>query len=646
MPKLFSAILLSVVTYTISAQTTEPLDDPTADYVLPETVVIANRVETPSEEVGSSVSVITAEQLEQRQIRLVSDALREIPGVAVSRTGVAGTLTDVRIRGAESNHTLVLIDGIEANDPAAGSIFDFAHLLTTDIERIEVLRGPQSALWGSDAIGGVINIISKRGQAGPPQSHASIEGGSFNTARANAGVSGGGEAYHYSLGASYLDTDGASIAPTGSEDDGYDNTTLSFKAGFTPTSHLSFDAIARYTSATSQTDPQDFDFGSATFGQIVDGDEHADTDQLYGRAQAKLALLDGDWEHTIGIALTDTDSDFFSDGMQRSGIDGAKTKVDYQTNYFFTTTDTEHTLTFAAELENEDFSQRGETADAPRNQDQSIDNQGYVGEYRLGLWDQWFLTGAVRLDNNDRFADETSYRLTAAYVLDSGMRLHSSYGTGVKNPSFTELFGFFPGSFIGNANLEPEKTKGWDVGVEYPLLKGRLVADVTYFDSDFEDEIVTTFDNETFLSSVENAIGTSNRRGLELSLRGSLTEQLSLTGSFTYTDSEDPDGEQEARRPRHSASLNLNYSLLAKRATINLGVVYTGEQKDLDFATFPATRVTLDDYTLVNLAARYQVNDTLEVFGRVENLLDEDYQDVFGYDTLGIGAYAGLRVNF
>lgn len=611
--------------------------------VLPETVVTASRVVTPTAQVGSAISVVTGEQLDRQQTRIVSDALRAVPGVTVGRGGPVGALSEIRIRGAESNHTLVLIDGIEANDPSFSSIFDFAHLLATDIDRIEVLRGPQSALWGSDAIGGVINIVTPRGQ-GPATATVTVEGGSFGTGLLSGNTGGGDEQFNYYVGASRYVTAGESVSPTGSEDDGYRNSTFSFKTGFQPTPLLAFDVVGRYVAAEVESDPQDFAFPpTPTYGDIIDGNNVTDVEQLYARAQGTLTLFDGAWEQRFGVALTDADNDIFEEGRQTTATNGRKLKYDYQSSVFFGSATAFHTLTLALEHEQEEFSQRGDSPDAPQNQDQDIDTSGVIGEYRLDLNEQLFLSGSLRYDDNDRFADETTYRLTAAYLLPaSGTRLHASYGTGVKNPTFTELFGFFPGSFVGNPDLEPEKSRGYDLGVEQTFLDGRAAVDVTFFDTNLEDELITVFDPDTFVSTAENQSGDSERRGVEISARAALTPELGLVGSYTYTDSQDPDGADEVRRPSHTASLNLNYQPNG-RTLLNLGADYVGEQDDLDFGSFPSERVTLDSYTLVSLRGSYQVNETLRLFGRVENLLDEDYQDVFGYATTGIGVFAGVE---
>lgn len=614
---------------------------------LPDVVVSASLLETPAQQVGSAVTVIDAEHLKNRQVRTVGDALRGVPGVTFSRSGGPGTTSQIRIRGAEANHTLVLIDGVEANDPTYGSSFDFADLPITEIERIEVLRGPQSALWGSDAIGGVINIITRRGE-GKLSGYGQIEGGSFNTWNASAGLSGGSDRGDFAIGVSRQDTDGTSVAPHGTEDDGYENTTLNLRGGLEPFNGFSLDASVRYTDAQSQFDPQTYaDPTSPDYGRVVDGDELRESEALYGRVAASLDLFDGFWQQRLGASLTDTENQFFTEGVQSTRYDGRKKRLDYRSSFIWGSDTADHDLTFALERESEDYRQRGDSPTSPANQDQSITNTGVVAEYRLGLHERLFLTGAVRHDDNDRFADATTWRATAAYLFpDSGVRLHGSYGTGVTNPSFIELFGFFPDSFIGNPNLKPEKARGWDFGVEFPLFDDRLTMDVTVFHTVLEDEIIATFDSTTFLSSVANGEGESERRGVEISATAELGAGWDLSGSYTYTDAEAPDGQRERRRPQHAVSANLGYAFQTMPARLDLSVVRNSDVKDDDFSTFPASTVTLDGYTLVTLAGRYQVSEQIDVFARVENLLDEDYQDVYDYAQPGRAFYLGVRAEF
>ena len=605
---------------------------------LPEVVVSASRVPLPAKEIGSAVTVITAEDLERKQVRSGSDVLREVPGVAVSRSGAVGAFTQVRIRGAEGNQTLVIIDGVEVNDPSGGSEFDFGNLLAADIERIEVLRGPQSALYGSDAIGGVINIITKKGR-GPVTGRVSLEGGSFRTGQASASVRGGGDWYHFSLGASGFATDGVSSAPESegnSEEDGRRNQTYNAKLGVTPFENLEIELFGRFVKSTTETDPQP---AVAGIIRTVDGDDKTETIQRTGRAQVKYSLFDGAWEHIVGAGINEEKSDSFTNNALTFEADGEKARYDYQTNVFFETpslAEATHSLTFLAEREDESQLTRS----AFGGSDLAITNYGFAGEYRAGLWDRLFLSGSVRHDDNDIFEDATTFRTTAAYLHhETGTRLHGSYGTGVKNPTLFELFGFGP-NFVPNPNLGPEKSKGWDIGVEQDFLGDRLSVDVTYFSNRITDLI------QGAGNTAVNLQGASKIQGVELTAKARIAEGLTFTGQYTYTDGQDANGAELVRRPKHLASVNLAYEFLDGRVKLDLGIDYNGTQKDIQFSNFFATRtiVTLDGFVLVNLAASYELVEGVELYGRVENLLDDDYQEVLGFGAPGISGFSGIRM--
>ena len=608
--------------------------------ILPDTVVTATFVPTPAEQVGSAVTVITGEQIAKSQKRVVSEILREVPGLAVSRSGTVGSFTQIRIRGAEGNHTLVLIDGAEVNDPSGGSEFDFGNLRAADIERIEVLRGPQSALYGSDAIGGVVNIITKRGK-GPATAHLDLEGGSFRTGQISIGLRGGGDGFHYSMGASGYTTEGISVAPKSEgnrEKDGNNNRTVNIKFGVRPADNLEVDFSGRHVNNTTEADSQ-----PAVAGVIrtVDSDSETRTIQRTGAARLTYRLFDGGWEHIVGVSGHEEVSDATTNDATTFEADGEKIRFHYQTNILFDTptiADGEHGLTFLAE--HEDDSQF--TLSAFGGTDRSITNLGYVGEYRVGLWEQLFLTVAGRYDDNDAFKNATTYRLTAAnHQQELGMRLHGSYGTGVKNPTLFELFGS-SANFTGNPNLSPESSKGWDAGVEQRLFADRLTLDATYFNNRITDLIQGSGNTS------RNLNGTSKIQGLELTLDVEIDHGLTLTGQYTYTDTEDANGAELVRRARHMASLNVNYSFLDERANINLGVDYNGEQKDTQFSNFFATRstVSLDDFVLLGVAGSYRLTDNIKLTARLENLLDQDYQEVLGFDDPGIGGYVGVRTTF
>lgn len=604
---------------------------------LPEIVVSASSVPLPAEQVGSAVTVITAEEIERKQVRVLADVLREVPGLAVNRTGTVGGLTQVRIRGAEGNQTLVLIDGVEVNDPSAGSEFSFGNVLASDIERIEVLRGPQSALYGSDAIGGVINIITKKG-SGPAKATLSVEGGSFRSGQAAANLRGGGDWYHYSLGATGFTTDGISIAPASggnSEEDGHRNQTYNAKLGVSPLDNLEIELFGRYVKSVTDTDPQPAVAGVI---QTRDSDHETRTTQRTSRAQAKYSLFDGDWEHIVSAGVNQDERDSYTDGSLSFEADGEKARYDYQTNFFLDTpsvAEAAHRFTFL--VEREDESQR--TRSAFGSSDLEVTNYGFVGEYGVGLWDRVFLSGSLRRDDNDIFEDQTTFRTTAAYLhRETDTRLHGSYGTGAKNPTLFELFGFGP-NFVPNPDLTPETSKGWDIGVEQAFFDDLFSVDVAYFNNRITDLIQGSG------NTAVNLEGTSKIDGFEVSARAEIMKNLNFRGQYTYTNGEDANGVELVRRARHLASANLAYDFLEGRAKLDLGVDYNGEQRDFQFSNFFATRsnVTLDDFVLVNLAGSYEVIEGIEVYGRVENFFDEDYQEVLGFDSPGIGAFVGVR---
>jgi vitamin B12 transporter len=633
---------ITVLLATTGAAQTEP-----EVQLLPDTVVKANRVPVPSEQVGSAVTVITAEEMEERQVRLVSEVLRDVPGLAVSRNGPVGQITQVRIRGAEGNHTQVIIDGVEANNPGADDEFNFAHLLAEDIERIEVIRGPQSALWGSEAVGGVINIVTKKGKKGLRGS-GYLEAGSFNTVDGNVALSGGGESYRYSAAGTFLSTDGVNMSRFGTEEDGYRNATLNLTGSVEPGQTLELSGNARFINTKVESDPQDFTTGSPTDGFTIDGDNERTTQEIYARAQAKLALFEGAWQNTVGGNLTSVDGKNNADGIFSSGTDANRTRFDFQSSVFFSTpqlAEADHTAIFYFEHSRENFENTFPDPLSMANQKQSTFVNSVAGEYRLGLWQSTFLSGSLRYDDNDLFDPATTFRFTGAQLFaDIGSRLHGSVGNGVKNPGFFDLFGFTPAFFIGNPDLRPEKSEGWDIGWEQTLLGGSLVFDLTYFQANLEDEIVAVF-LPTFVSTVINQDGESKRRGIEVEVKGRIRRNTDVALAYTYMNSEDPDGLDEIRRPNHIASLVINHRFAAGKGNVNLNIRYNGPMDDLQFTSVGSNRVKLDGYTLVGLGASYQLTRNVQLFGRIENLLDQSYEEVFSNQTPGIGAFAGVRMS-
>ncbi|MCW2248732.1 vitamin B12 transporter [Azospirillum fermentarium] len=610
-------------------------DDGTATstaMLLPEISVTANRVPTAADATGSALTIITADDLQQRQTRILSDVLREVPGVAVNRTGPMGTLTQVRIRGAEGNQTLVLIDGIEVNDPASGSEYDFANLLAGDIERVEVLRGPQSALYGSDAVGGVVNIVTRRG-SGAPSLSAAVEGGSFGTwaGRATAGT--GNDRYDVAVSAQGVRSTGVSVADRrlgNGEKDGYRNGTLTAKAAVRPTGTTELAVVGRYTRFDSDTDGFTGGRGAVDDGTSTTGK------QAFGRVQGKAVFLDGHWEHIAGLSYGRQQRNYRdARGQTTSTYEGRKTKLDYQTNLSFATGPAAHVLTAGVEHEDD----TGITRSGYSNFDRTIGSTGLVGQYKLDLFDRLTLTGSVRRDGNDLFQDATTWRGTAAYrVEDTGTKLRASYGTGVKNPTLFELYGY-TATYAGNPDLKPEKGRGWDIGADQALWGKRVVADATWFNQRIRDLITGT--GRTSI----NMPGESRVQGLEVGLTVEPVDGLTLRGSYTWTEGEDSTGAELVRRPKHLASLNANYRFLEDRANANIGVVYNGRTSDWAYDSFYNRQpVSLTPYTLVNLSGSYTLTERVEAFGRIENLTNRHYQEVWTYGAAGRAGYLGLRL--
>ncbi len=612
---------------------------------LDEIVVTASRTIVPLKTVGSAIDVLTAEDIAQRPRFEVSDLLREVPGVAVNRSGQRGAQTQVRLRGAEGNHTLVLINGIEVGDPMTADEFDFANLLTDDVERIEVLRGPQSALYGSQAIGGVINIITREGH-GPLEGSVSAQGGSFGTYHLSGSAGAGGEGYSLGASLSWLDTDGASQAASGTEKDGHQNLTFNASGHIAPNEIFDLSLAARYTQAYGEEDIQDFmNFGGPTYGAAVDSDNSHRTKTAYGRAAGRFSLRDGTWDHTLAAAVTDVRKRNFDMKAFSFGAAGRRVNLSYQTNLFLGEEGDplRHTVTGYIQYKDEKFENQS-AFPGPQNQRRATQDIGYVAEYRLAVAGQLFVSGALRHDDNDLFRNATTYRATAAWQAPaSGLKLRASYGTGFAKPGFFELFGFDPTSFVGNPNLKPESSKGWDVGADYAFGDVAQLS-ATYFAADFRDEILNDF--SVFPFTVRNAAGESTRRGVELSGRYAPTADLTLAASYGYTEAEDELGFQEVRRPKHVGSVSASYRFLP-RASVGISADYNGPMTDVVFVpSIPSGVARLDDFTLVTVSGSYDVTDTIQVFGRIENALDRRYQEVYTYGTLGLGAYAGVKARF
>ncbi len=607
------------------------------------------------EKSGRAFTVITGEQLEKNQIRYVADALRFVPGFSVSRTGSFGGMTQVRVRGAEANHLLVMVDGVEVSETSSGE-FDFGSLLVDDIDRIEVLRGPQSTFWGSNATAGVVNIITRRGERDGFRATARSEVGTDGTALAAGSVSGGGENYDLAIAGAFRRTDGFNISDFGNEKDGDRNTTLNGSFTVDLTENLTLDGTLRYVDRKSDVDPQDFSTSGPPnytpgpdYGLVIDGDDWTATREFFGSVGATHVSLDGALTQKARFTGSDTHRDNFSDD-QLSWNDGNRYNGTYQASYQFDTPgflDANHQITGGYEWEQETFTPSHLTETFER------ESNSLIAEYRGDFLDQFYVNAGIRRDFNQEFQDATTYTVSGAWKIpNTETRLHASVGTGVTNPTFFEQFGYIPSTFDGNPDLIPEESFGWDIGVEQGFFDRALIVDLTYFNQDLTNEIATIYLPPDYAVSMPiNRDGKSKRQGVEVSATVDFFNGFTATATYTYVDATEQTEAggprlREVRRPIHSGSLTAAYLFYDNRARIFGEAVFNGEMEDNAYVPALAPRVTLDPYTVVNIGGSFKFSDTFEGYGRIENVFDEEYEEIFGYNTQGRTAFLGVRGTF
>ena len=612
-------------------------DEPAQRPVLPETIVEGNpqafpahpldpaailsagRLATYGGRVGSSYEVITAEQIARSQKSTVLEVLRGRAGITVASQGAQGGVTSVFMRGGNSAHTKVLLDGIPINDPSnASRLFDFSNMTVENIERIEILRGPQGVLYGSDAIGGVINIVTRRGD-GKPRLEISGMGGSFGTGRSSMTLSGGDETHYYSISGSYLSSENishASSARGNSERDPYRNGTVSGRFGRHLGADLHLDYVFRYTEADASID--DFDFVS---GLPVDNLVRANlSNQFFHRVQLQKLQMDGSVEHVVGFSLTDYDRRDTDPGFAASQYLGQTRVFDYQSNLLLSE---QNQFTVGASYQHE---QASSDLDPLARQ---FSSAVYLQD-QFTLGDRLHTTAGVRWDDYSTAGRASTYRVTSVLqVNERGLAIHGSLGTGFRAPALAEnLFTF------GNPGLRPEYSRGWDAGIEKRLAEGRLLVDATFFRNDFRDLIV--FNPNSSLGpfgALEN-VGTARSAGVELSARWLWSADTSLTASYTFDDAIDSQsGIQLVRRPRDSFLVTLDHQL-NQGTSAGLVLLHVGDRNDV--------AQPLEGYYKLDLYLSWTLNDNWRMLARIDNMLDEQYEEVFGYGTPGIGGFAGL----
>lgn len=601
-----------------------------------------------ADQLGASVTILDADSMERRQTRVVSDILRDVPGLAVSRAGGMGGNTQVRMRGAEGNHVLVMIDGIKASDPYQGE-FDFGTLIADPDARVEVLRGQQSSLYGSDAIGGVIQYITLTGSEAPGIS-ARAEGGSFGTFSGSARFAGVVGDLDYAVSGAYYHTDGWATARNGSRDIGSDNAGISGKLIWSPTDNFKLTSVARYSYTKADTNNSENDPASPLFGYAVDSPGvYFDIKAFYGLVRAEFSALDGRWTNALSAQVADTRRRSYNLAGLDYGSHGRRLKGSFESSLRLGDDTLAHRFTAAVDVEREEFQNKTPGTGSPFDAfvgKRRTDNVGIVGQYEMLLNDALSLGASIRHDRNDRFDDPTTWRFQGSYSFATGTRLRAAYGTGVKNPGYYELYGYSDGNYIGNPNLRPEKSEGWEIGVEQQLGEGSTIG-ATYFDSRLKDEIYMTYSAPTYVSTPGNRMTRSKQHGIEVFASARPIPQIRLDAAYTYLKASE-NGVVESRRPRHIGSFNATVFSKDERFSGTLTVRYNGRQEDIVYTdpSYIPVSVALDEFVLVNLSTEYKVTPSVTVFGRIENLINEDYEEVFSFATPGRAAYGGVRVNF
>ena len=619
----------------VSSFSAQVISDTNAE--IEEVLVSASLMPITASRSANAVTVIDRAQLRNRATVSLSNILRDVPGFSVSQVGVLGSQTQIRVRGAEANHLLVTIDGVEANDPSQGDEFSWGTLTASDIERIEIIRGPQSSLRGSDAVAGVVNIITR--SAEKSSVGLFLESGSWATHHSGFNIGHKQGDFDIRFGLSHIESAGDNIARTGDENDGYRNTTYNIRSGLKLSDQMDISFAARESDGMNQFDADnDFD------GLIEDQDRVSEFENSTMRIQGDYSSKDGTWQHKILISQSKSDNAAFAD--KAKGNVTASTKDQFQYIGSFTWDQGAQNIAALIEREKEDWMQRGEITWGvyDPNQDRERDTDSVAVEYRTDINDQLTLAASARHDDNSEFDSAKTYRAEAIYQLTEAIRLRGAVGTAVKNPTFTERFGFYT-NFIGNPNLIPEESTSWELGADQLIMGGALTLSLTIFEAELENEIDGfVYDPATFAYTSNNINGTSERKGAELSAVGNISESMSLSVAYTYTDSTGDDAVREVRRPRHIASLNLGWQA-AHNLHLNTNIQFTGEQTDVYFPPFPEPSqiVALSNHTLVNINLNYSATEKFEMYLKLENALNENYEEVFGYQTLGFGASLGLR---
>ncbi len=616
-----------LVTAQLISRAQEPSPTPSPSEATAEAVIVtATRTEIPEEESPASVSVITSEDIEQKQIERVSDALREVPGLSVVQTGTAGQLTSVFTRGLRSEHTQVLLEGVPINQGLQGA-FNFADLTTDNIDRIEVVRGPQSTLYGPRALAGVIQIFTKQGEGTPAITLAS-EGGSYDTFRESLESDGKIDQFDYSIGASRLDTDNAR------PNNQYRNSAAIANIGWSPNEHVRISGL--FTYLLSDAGSPNKIFNPRPVDNLL-------TERWLIAPHIDLEI--GDWWDHKFIFSYDHERQVFN--PNEDGFIGPtralfkRLTIDYQNDlrptswltitsgFFYSQVDAGQERPFTLQI----FGPQPTFVS-----DHTQQTAGFLQALFTPLNGLIFVAGG-RFDHFNQFGDVWTYRIAGSYQINrTNTTLHSSVATGFSPPSSQDKI------FGNNFGLQPEKDFGWDIGVEQRFWSNRVALGLTYFHNDLSNLIGSNDLFETL------NLGSAQTQGLEAELRAQPIADLVFMASYTYLDAEktsstdisQPQGARLPRRPRNVVYVSASY-LWWKKLRTTIAANFVNAREEINFG---GPNFDIEDYSFFNFAAEYEVNPHLSFFGRIDNLMNEHYAEVFGFPNLGRAAYGGIKLRF
>lgn len=617
-----------------------------------ETVVVtATRAPESRELTGTSISVLTADDLENRQILVLSDALAEVPGVQIVRNGGFGQPTSVLLRGAEAGQTLVLIDGVRINDPTAvDESAILGDVLVNNIDRVEVLRGPQSTLYGSDAIGGVVNILTRRGGDQPFSMSGEAEGGSFDTYRLNAAANGSAEAVDYGASLNFYHANGISAADSrfgNTETDGYTNGGITANVRVHLDDDASLDLRTYDVLAHDDFDNNFVSIPNPPYFRVADSPAYGNDELFANYAGLNFGSFAGELQSRLAVTgLFSSRTTFPAPGIPDDfTARGNVERYEYQ-GVFSPLPDNQ--VIFGAEYQRSHINTHSifDLSPSPTVGNDGI--AGFYGQWQSTLWRILTLTSGLRYDHDDEFGGHLSGKLAGAMALNGGDTvLRANYGTGFKAPSLYELYSEYSNPLVA---LQPEVAQAYEAGIDQFFFAQKLRAAITLFQRNTQEQIdffdcfgptSPACDQRYVVGGYYYNIGRSRARGLEAELTYAVSD--TLTGGISYTNMTAVDlatGNDLARVPHATAEAHVTWNA-TRQLALGASVAYVGRRFDDSANTIP-----LSSNTLVNFYASYAVTDTLQLYGRVENAFDIQYEPVYGYGAAGRAIFGGIRVSY